>query len=280
MRIFGAAVVEMSNTSSEIFGPSSFQAYLEANRLPKVRTEQYLSIDFLHQLAPELREAETMVFRLGCRPGRVGTHFGLARNGGTWSNFFLDDKALLKGVKPNEFAPSVPSRRLLAFNLLPKLTETSLVNLAVASGLLQHALGLTEDHEQIIPATSQSTYSFEFLPHFGAVEPWKHVQGQVEIDAIFYGRRNNQEHLFVIEAKSGPPISTLAKHKLSYPLLALRPRIPVDIAIVPVYLKTWQEPNGRHFMVAECSPYQSQIPFISALEPVQVSHFVLNGFGI
>lgn len=52
-------------------------------------------------------------------------------------------------------------------------------------------------------------------------EGGQHYKGQVEIDALFVGRRNRQETLFVIEAKTSNNFQSLAKHKLVYPVLAL-----------------------------------------------------------
>ncbi len=219
-----------------------------------------------------------MVFRLGKKPGAVGAQFGLARHDGSWNSFFLNDRELLEEAEIQEFVPSVSDRRLIAFQLLPKLTETSLVNLAVASGLLQHALNITEDHEQVIPATSQSTHTFKFFPRVPMESPWEHIRGQVEIDALFYGKRNGRETLFLVEAKSGVPSATLAKHKLCYPLSALRPCVPQEIDIVPVYLKTWKDSGGRKFLVVECTTGKMGDVVISQFRPVRASHWVLKDF--
>jgi len=279
MRIFEPALMDMQSSGDDTYGPMPFRTYLATHNLESVRAEQYLSIDSLQKLAPELKSADTMVFRLGSRPGVIGTHFGLSRHEGSWGSFFLDDRELLKGVEIRDFAPRVPSRRLIAFQLLPKLTETSLVNLAVASGLLQEALKISDDHEQVIPATSQSTYTFDFFPHLPMDIPWQHFQGQVEIDALFYGHRNGRETLFLVEAKSGLPNGTLAKHKLCYPLAALRPSVPEEVDIVPVYLKTWMDSDGRHFLVVECTIDSSSQMVISQFRPVKASHLVLREFG-
>lgn len=269
----------MESSGHETYGPMSFRKYLADHKLGKVRAEQYLSIDSLQKLAPELRDVGTMVFRLGSRSGEIGTHFGLARHEGSWASFFLEDEKLLKGTDLREFVPSVSERRLIAFQLLPKLTETSLVNLAVASGLLQDALNLSEDHEQVIPATSQSTYTFKFFPRLPMDAPWEHIQGQVEIDALFYGHRNGRETLFLVEAKSGPPNGTLAKHKLCYPMSALRPSVPEEIDIVPVYVKTWGDSAGQHFLVVECTATGPSEMVISQFRAVKASHSLLSRFG-
>jgi len=279
MAIFDAALQEMANASANTYGPIPFQTYLTTHGLRPSGTWQYVSVDSLARLAPELRSAGTMVFRLGSRSGASGTHFALAKYINGWSDFFLIDKDLAALSDPEVFLPRVSTRRMFAFQLLPRLTETSLVNLALGSGLLQHALGLKDTDEQIIPATGQSTFSFPIFPHQRAHEPWDHINGQVEIDALFIGQRNGKETLFLVEAKTGLPRESLAKHKLCYPLAALRKTVPNYIDIVPVYLKTWAETDGRHFLVVECSIETNAPVVISELTPSRTHHSVLHGFG-
>ncbi len=279
MAIFDAALREMASVSANTYGPTPFQTYLTTHGLRPSNTWQSVSVDSLGRLAPELRLAGTMVFRLGSRAGASGTHFALAKYINGWSDFFLMDEDLAFRSRPQVFLPRVPNRRMFAFQLLPKLTETSLVNLALGSGLLQAALGLNDADDQIIPATGQSTFSFAIFPHQAAHEPWEHANGQVEIDALFVGQRNGNETLFLIEAKTGLPRESLAKHKLCYPLAALRQTVPDYINIVPIYLKTWSETDGRHFLVVECSIGSDTPIVISELVPSRIHHLVLPGFG-
>jgi len=201
--VFEIALREMDSIGLPTFGPISFQFYIAKNALEPARTWQAISVDQRERLAPELQAAQTMVFRLGAPSGARYTHFALAKCHGGWSDYFLEDT------------------QLFAFQLLPALTETSLVNLAVASGLLHHALDLDEPQTTIIPATGQSTFSFHFRPHPAYGICWTHDRGQVEMDALFVARRSGAEALFVVEAKSGRTFSNIAKHKLVYPCLAL-----------------------------------------------------------
>lgn len=279
MTIFEPALRAMVVGRLDTYGPVPFQRYIDENGISKARTWQYVSVDSVDRLSQDLRDARVMVFRLGKRPGVSGTHFGLARCAGGWDDYFLDDRQLISQTAPQAFLPSTSARRLFAFQLLPKLTETSLVNLAVGSGLLQHALGLSDSHEPVVPATGQSTFTFNIAPRPGLSKPWEHVNGQVEVDALFVGRRHGRECLFLVEAKVGPPTGTLAKHKLCYPLAALRTEVPAYIDIVPVYLKTWSERDGQHFLVTECAYEPCDPIVISAFDVRAVHHMVLRGFG-
>lgn len=279
MAVFDCALRQMKREGACTFGPISFNRYLRDNGLAEKRTWQYVSVDSLDRLAPELRQAQTMVFRLGGRKGNSGTHFGLARCRDNWSDFFFQDNELLQQTEPEVYLPEVSVRTLFSFQLLPKLTETSLVNLAIGSGLLPYVLGLETGHGQLVPATGQSTFTFHIVPLPGLPTAWEHINGQVEIDALFFGRRAGRETLFLIEGKCGRPQSSIAKHKLAYPLAALRNSVPEYIDIVPVYVKTWGDSDGQHFLVVECACPKVTPVVIAELGAVAVWHLVLNGYG-
>jgi hypothetical protein len=225
----------MDSGHAPAFGPRSFQGYLAEYGLKAQNTWQHISVDNQRRLAPELRETRTMVFRLGSPEGEKHTH----------QEVFAD-------AKPELFIPPVPMRQLFAFTLLPKFTETSLVNLAIASGLLSHALGLDDAALPSVPATGQGTYSFTFSPHAELDLSWSHSKGQVEIDAAIIAKRRGEETLFVIEAKAGDDFDSLAKHKLVYPALALRSGVPQYVPLVPVYIRVLRRTDGLHFYLAEC----------------------------
>ena len=78
---------------------------------------------------------------------------------------------------------------------------------------------------------------------------------------------NGEYTLFVIEGKEGKPSTTLAKHKLAYPVMALASegRIPEYVNIVPAYVRAWQDVknNSIHFCVAtfdmNCNPRSSPV---------------------
>lgn len=164
---------------------------------------------------------------------------------------------------------------------MPALTETSYVNLALASGLLAHALRLDDAHKPIVPATCQSTFTFNVRPHPCTAASWTHRRGQVEVDALFVAKRGGKQHLFVVEAKVSPGLRSLAKHKLVYPILALQTSVPKYLPIVPVYLRIVPASDGIHFFVCECAwaPDDRGAPSISDLRLGRVERLVLPGFG-
>src|SRR5262249_55487139 len=142
--------------------------------------------------------------------------------------FFIDDK-IFDGLELRPFIPMVPYSTLYTFMLLPTFTETSVVNLALASGLLAYALGIDPQFVPSAPATGQGVFSFFVKPHSQLDATWNHQRGQVEIDALFVGRRLSKDTLFVIEAKCSDKFGSFAKHKLYYALAALRERLPENV---------------------------------------------------
>ena len=168
--------------------------------------------------------------------------------------------------------------KFMSFKMLPKLTETSLVNLCFATGIMRDALKLDQNNDQIIPSTCQSTFTFDFKPHSELEAQWKHQNGQVEIDALFFGSRNNKKEFYLIESKIGNSYSTLAKHKLAYPYLSLIQKIPKDYRIIPIYLKTFLDSkNYIHFNICECE-FNSPSNSINELIPKSSHRFVINNF--
>lgn len=136
--IFDQAISELKRQGVPYSEPQSFQNYLNRYNIKSQNTAACISIQKLENLKPELRRNGYMVFRLGCRANDPTTHFGLAklRDTNDWSEYFLIDKLLFEGVEPEIFLPNVSARQLFAFNLLANLTEKSLINLAISSGLL------------------------------------------------------------------------------------------------------------------------------------------------
>lgn len=278
MSVFATALEEMDRFGLDVWVPGSFKHYSEQVGETGLRTPQFISVDSIDRLSPLLRESMIMIFRLGSRAGSSSTHFGLARCRHDWNEYFLIDKDLCTSALPEVFLPAVSARRLFSFKLLPKLTETSAVNLAIGSGLLQYALELDDSLDYCVPATGQSTFTFDFKPRKDLSDVFSHEKGQVEIDALFMGRRRGREQLFLVEAKTGKPEGSLAKHKLCYPVAALRNSVPKYIQIVPVYMKSWSESDGRHFLITECQLISEGVISISELEPIRTYHGVLIGF--
>lgn len=277
--MFEAALKEMEKSGLTYWGPKSFQDYCKANGVTATRTAEYISVDSHKSLASELKQAQCMVFRLGSPKGERNTHFGLSKCVGGWGDFFLMDELLFADSSPEMFIPTVSFRHLFPFYLLPFFTETSLVNLALASGLMAHALGLDEPSLPLAAATGQSTHTFHFRPRAEAAKPWLHSKGQVEIDSLFAARRRGKETVFIVESKAAGELDSLAKHKLVYPLLAIRDSVPHYMDIVPVYLRAVQRADGCHFYVAECNlpePADGGAPVLSDLQTVSAKHYVLR----
>lgn len=279
--IFAHAIAQLEDSGQPCSSPRAFQEYLrECGQIKAARTAQHISVDSIEALSPELRAHECMVFRLGSPSGEQNTRFALAKVQEGWSDYFLLDQEIFPGDKGQEFLPPHPARKLEIFRLL-KLTETSLVNLAVASGLLSSALGLQADENLSIPATGAGTYSFKIKPFRDAPCTWQHNKGQVQIDALVVGRRAGKDTLLVVEAKKSKAFSSLAKHKLVYPVVAISAKLPVDLLIVPVYLRFICVKNAIHFHIAECELLQPKDAVIGVSELIikRTSHFVLPGWG-
>lgn len=278
MGLFTGAIADLGSHSTST--PRSFNEYKRAQGYPQADTAASISVDSLSRLDSELRSARAMVFRLGSPVGTKGTQFALAKYVSDWSDYFLDDERLAEGVATEEHH-SGNEHDLLAFQLLPALTEVSVVNLALASGLLGCALGIEDPSRPIIPATGQSTFSFSVRPHADYQVVWEHDNGQIELDAVFVARRGVKKLLFVVEAKCGECLGTLAKHKLVYPLLALRQSIPEGFEIVPVYLRVLKLAGQLQFRVTECRVNESenQVVAISSLIPLRTCIRTLRGFG-
>ena len=148
--------------------------------------------------------------------------------------------------------------------------------------MLHSALNIETSESLAAPASGQGTFTFEFKPSSYASSTWKHVNGQVEIDALFVGRKDKKETLFVIEAKTSDCFESLSKHKLIYPILALNSKVPGYIPIVPVYVRAIK-PKGKeeiHFYIAVCNVLdrRESIISVSDLNVCDVKNFVLVGF--
>ena len=279
--IFERLITELERQGSHYSEPQSFQEYSGITD----KTASYISVQDIDDLKPDLRKASYMVFRLGSRPKNRTTHFGLAklRQNDNWAEYFLIDHDIFKDTEPEIFLPNVSVRQLFAFNLLSQLTENSLINLAISSGLLASALGLESSESLAAPASGHSIFTFNFK-----VSPdapiWEHIEGQVEIDALFVGKLNKKETLFVIEAKTSTEFKSLAKHKLVYPILGLRTVIPGSIPIIPVYIRAIKIKGKREikFYIAICNELNainnSGLIILNKLEVNYVKHFILIGY--
>jgi hypothetical protein len=252
-RLFDLALKEMA--ANWVKGPESFKAYKERAAVPgDYKTQKTLSVQSHLDVRPELREKKTMIFRLGAHSGPT-TSFALAR-----ADKWPDDYFILNSIfdKPRTFLSRAPVRELYTFKLI-KLVERTLVNLALISGVLAVALDL-DDHEYSSPgATGQSRYDFTFRPHSADDTELEHLAGQVDIDLLFVAQRKNEDIAFVVEAKyddpTKPPKPSIAKHKLLFPVLAIRENVPEGMKIVPVYLNATPGEEVIDFQIAECEHY-------------------------
>ena len=182
-------------------------------------TPEYISIDSFSRLPMTLREASAMVFRLGEADG-TGTQFSIVRVDGRLRDFFAFDDDTFGSTQVETYLPEASARTLFPFSLVDRSSEMNAVNLAFASGVVTEALEL--DQPPAIPATGRGLYSFSFRPHSSLDAVLHHRAGQVEVDAMFVGRRRGRQCLFVLEAKLGGSAGSLALHKLAYPCLAFR----------------------------------------------------------
>lgn len=275
--MFAVAIEELKVSGASLSKPESFNEYC-------LRTEQavprnvpgWISAQTLSTLNRELRQAKVMIYRLGSPPGSNTTQFGLARTVKNWSDYFLLDEQVFADVQPQAFIPTSSFRDLYAFSLIPRFTETTMVNFALASGLLREALSL--DKTPSIPVTGRSTYTFNFCPRLAEDAVWTHHSGQVEIDGAFTARRNGRDCLFIVEAKHGNPDS-LAKTKLLYPYLALRPQVPEAMPIVLVYLRATSTPIGITYRISECSTPSSVNPTPLDMHPSSPRVLSVANFG-
>jgi hypothetical protein len=271
----------MATSQSDTFGPCCFQAYRKEHGLGRIDTASAISVDHLSRLSSALRDHDLMVFRLGSRPGTRGTWFALARAVNGYGDYFLFDDAAFSDGSAEVFTPTVPARQLAGYQYLPTLTETSSVNLAIASGLLNAALGLDPDVAPVAPATGASTFDFTVVPHSGLGVEWPHLKGQVEIDAVVTGKRAGRDVVFVIEAKQGDGYRDLAKHKLTYPVSAVASRVPPEVGIVPVYMKIRQVGPKLEFNICECEwpDPRNSVAGVDQLVATRSTTFVLLGYG-
>jgi hypothetical protein len=168
-------------------------------------------------------------------------------------------------------------RELFGFSLI-KPVERTLVNLALTSGVIAAALKL-DDPEYAPPgATGNSAYSFKFRPHSSDSTEVLHEGGQVETDLLFVAQRESQEVVFVVEAKyedrtsrqTATPKGTLAKSKLLFPVLAIKPNVPAGMPIVPVYLKAVVAEGFIDFHVAECAPYRGGGELVESVDKLEI----------
>lgn len=252
MPVFSSALDSMDGEREYWRNPEPFQEYVSRNGISVKGTARYISVQSFSDLAPELRENKVMVFRLGSTPGLKHTNFALARVVVGWDDYFMFDEELFGNSGIEKMSTDWRSDAIFPFSAVPKLTETSHVNLALAGGVFEKALNL-DASSVLVPATGRGRYSFRVRPNARLNASWSHKAGQVEIDSLFVARRLDKKILFVVEAKSGDYPGSLPKHKLVYPVLSVAERVPEEFDIVPVYIRIQESDTFFRFNVAECS---------------------------
>ncbi len=158
--IFSEALNHMSDPEGRWRNPESFQGYVSRLGVEARNTARHISIQSLNELAPELRDNNVMVFRLGSPSGSRHTYFALAKAISGWDDYFLFDEELFESVEIEKIPVNWGADELIPFTALSKLTETSHVNLALVSGVFESALDLTLNGVSI-PATGRSSHTFE-----------------------------------------------------------------------------------------------------------------------
>lgn len=275
--IFNPAIQYMKSENINFYGSLSFQEYLMNNNLPKAKTAEYISVDSYEKLNKTLKENNTMVLRLGKAEG-IGTQFALAKVSDV-KDFFIIDSEVLK-EEGQTYLPTKSIRQLFAYQVLPFLSESSYVNLGVASGLVSYALGLDEDNIPLTPATGKSTFTFKLKPHSSIDKILTHNNGQVEVDGVFVAEKDGKQTVFVLEAKSDEVHKSLAKHKLVYPILSIAQKVPRDMPIIPVYMKVYKKLDGIHYHIVECEFLytRNEVLAINELKVKKSSHLILPIF--
>ena len=280
--MFERAISQLETDKKPCSEPMSFQKYLEKSGIQARNTAQHISVDSMDRLSPELHKDGYMVFRLGIPEKEINTHFALAKYQNDWGDYFLEDESIFENNNIEAYIPPISLRQLFVFQLLPNFAESSAINLAISSGLLSSALNIDQTDQIAAPATGKGTFTFKLKPFPEAPITWQHNKGQVEIDAMFIGKRKGEEILFIVEAKSSLNFGSLAKHKLVYPILAISKKIPISIPIVPIYIRAKKIDGGLQFHIAECRlpDARKRLIAISELEVEHTRSLLLLGLNL
>jgi hypothetical protein len=253
--MFQKLIHKMNTEGLSVTKPRCFQDYLKEIGINKQKTAQYISIDTLNRLDPELKQNKIMVFRLGQQKDNK-TFFALAKSNENWSDYFLTNESVSNTLNAEERSIDLKLKfeyELKPFRALPTWTESSSVNAIVGLGLLNEFLELDDLDFRPIPATARSSADFEFKINSNT-DLMTHKNGQIEIDQLIYAKRNGEPFYFLIEAKHGASWKNneLAKHKLFYPGVAIS-KATNGHPIVPIYLNTYIEDACIQAQITECS---------------------------
>jgi hypothetical protein len=123
--VFDFALDLLEELHTGIYGPISFMDYLSELGFPKFRAPDSISIDSWERLQQSLKDNNCMVLRLG-KSSTIGTQFAIVKSKGRIRDFFLFDEEIFAATAV-EYIPKVKVRQLIAYQLLPNLTENSVV---------------------------------------------------------------------------------------------------------------------------------------------------------
>ena len=199
--MFESLISSLEQSGYAVSTPQTFKGFLASQDLrTSKRTPEIISINGISDLQPELRENSYTILRLGIPDDAKTTQFSLVKLASLSDGFFLDQPIFDSAVIGN-FIPETSLRSLYPYHLLPKLTESSLLNLALRSGILAEALN--------IDPGIKLEFALEGIPPIRLISIHCHIiyrcsaqSWTVEIDSMFVARRQGQECI-VIEAKIG-----------------------------------------------------------------------------
>ncbi|MGH8616412.1 MAG: hypothetical protein ACREUW_01875 [Burkholderiales bacterium] len=272
--VFAPALAAMARANAPAFGPAAFRAYLDEHDLAEPATA--IAVDALRRLAPSLRDRGTMVFRLGVAPGSNAIVFALAKVDTGWSDYFLLDAEIFAGLRPKSFSPRGNPHHFDLLSQFAGLSGNALVALAASTGVLAEALQLDDGQPQPVPAAGQDLFTFPVLARPG-LPVWTHRRGPVEIDGAFIATRRGTDTVFVVTARTGRALDSLAKHKLAYAAQAVLGTLPPGVAVVPVYLRVLKRATQLLFYFAECTGWRAgdAPPPVSAIAVRRTACFLL-----
>lgn len=230
------AIQMMNNDISSSYGPKSFLKYCNENDFQNSGTANNISIDYYEKLHKQLRDECIMVLRMGSFEKIAGTNFLLVRYEQKEDFFFFDDKIFTCQETMYETNPNVKNA-ISIMNIFNNYSEMMLVSYLLSCGVMSEVLGLDKSQIYYTPLTGRNNYTFEFYPNKNC-DAILHINGQVEIDAVFTGYRNGVPIVVVVEAKvENGRYGSLAKHKLFYAYKSIQSILKDEYEIIPIYIK-------------------------------------------
>jgi len=213
-------------------------------------TPRYCSIHHFSDFKsrhPSLVENNSYLILLGTG------NFALVKCESILDEYFFTDHQLFQKLIPTRHYSSSSQKVLFPFSIMADLKEQGLLHLGVATGVLQTALGLDDSSPLPTPPTLKSSFQFEVSNPHDSI-PFE-FNGQVEVDQLIFGEVDGVATLFVIEGKLNSVPSSIAKTKLAYTSMAIiqSGKIPTNVKVVPVYVKTEYRPedNSFHYYLAQ-----------------------------